>query len=149
VLLEFKKTIDDIQRQKKIINAFNHRHGQWCSLTYKKLPNPHYSLDILRDYNALGLLIPNKVLKEALSQGIPIDSSAPFQSVDQLEKIINHKISSSKSFKYWVLHQIFVPEDQHELFTVSIQGSDVLLNLAQKVDPDDHLGVISIGGQPI
>ncbi|MBL6722534.1 MAG: hypothetical protein ISQ13_00840 [Candidatus Margulisbacteria bacterium] len=146
LLLELKKTIDDIQRQKRIIDEFNLQNGQGCCLRYE---NSHCFLEVFKNCKIHGLLIPRNVINKALSEGIPINSSAPFPSVDQLEKIIIHKISSSKSFKYWVLHQIFVPEDQHELFTVSIQGPGVWLKLAQNVDPDDPLGVITLGDQPI
>jgi len=145
LLLELKKTIDDIQRQERIIDEFNLRHGQWCCLRRK---NSHCFLKVFDNCTVLGLLIPKNVLNKALSEGIPINSSAPFPPVVQLERTIITKILFSETFKYWVLHQMFVPEDQHELFTVSIQGTAVFLKLAQKVKPDD-IGVMTIGDQPV
>ena len=150
VLLEFKKKIDDIQKQKKIINAFNHRHKKWCVLSYIHHPKePRCSLDVLGNCSVFGFLIPNNVLKEALSQGISINSSAPFPRVDQLKRMIIIEISSSESFKRWVLNQVFGDDSHHELFTVSIHGNGACLILASSVSNRNAGDIITIGKHPI
>ena len=150
LLIRCKTTIDTIQNRQKKINSFNHRHKKWCVLSYIHHPKePHCSLNVLGNWNVLGFSIPNNVLKEALSQGIPINSSAPFPRADQLKRMIIIKISSSESFKRWVLNQVFRDDSHHELFTVSIHENGACLTLASSVSNRNSGDIITIGKHPI